>query len=166
MKGLTKKELICVDVSVYQNMLTRGKKYMIIAIKKDKSLVRLEDDNKNLHWFPTYCFDESDTNVPIIKGFKIDETTTSDQKQVIEVTVYLSNGESRYCIFVTPAALANSGSFIEGTKIPFHYGNRHIIIAGEVSEELIDRMLTYIDSQGELIECTIPINEKNKQMNL
>jgi hypothetical protein len=121
--------------------------------------VRLEGDNKRIRWFPIYCFDQIDCPVLTFKEYHIDDQITSDKNQAVEVSVIFSNGESRWCIFATPDALAKSGDWIEGTKIHFHYCNRHIIIAEELSEDLIGRMLTYIDSQGKLIECTIPTIE-------
>jgi hypothetical protein len=151
------KELLCVNVSVYKNALTRSRRYSILATDNHKRQVYIMGDDKKVRWFPTYCFDQSDRSVPVLKEYHIDDPITSDQKRAIEVTVNLSNGERRWCFFVTPTALADSGYWIGGTKIHFHYGKRHIIIAEKLSEDLIGRMLTYIDSQGELVECTLPL---------
>lgn len=61
------------------------------------------------------------------------------------------------CTFITPSQLANHGEWIEGTQIPFHYENRCLIIAGQLSEDLIGRMLQAIESQGELVNCAHPL---------
>ncbi len=41
----------------------------------------------------------------------------------------------------------------------FHFGMPHLIVAAELSQELIEAMLRYIDSQGELVDCTLPLPE-------
>ena len=150
-------EMICVCESVYRDALTRGKRYAVRAIDSEKRQVRITGDNGRTRWFPVYCFDQSDLSVPMLATFHLDDPIRPHEDLPIEVTVELSNGEQRWCIFATPSSLASCGDWIEGTQVPFHYCNRHIIIARELSEELVGRMLRYIDSQGELAECTLPL---------
>lgn len=150
------REITCVCESVYGDALTRGQRYEVRAKDSQKRQVRITGDNGRTRWFPTYCFDLSNGSVPILASFELDDPINPHDDLPIDVTVELSNGEQRWCIFATPSALARCGNWIEGTQVPFHYGNRHIIIARELSKELIGRMLRYIDSQGELAECTLP----------
>ena len=155
-------ELVCISESVYRDALTRGRVYTVLATDEEKRQVRIRTDTGRIRWFPAYCFDQSDRVVPILSGYRCEDPITSDQLPV-EVTVQLSNNEQRWCIFSTPSGLANCGDWIEGTEINFHYGNRHIIIAEQLSEDLIGRMLHYIDKQGKLMECTLPITHCEDQ---
>lgn len=148
-------ELICISESVYNGALTRGRRYAVISVNDRQ--VRIKGDNGRIRWFPLYCFQGTEHTVPILSSFCLDDDITLSTDLPIEVTVQLSNGERRWCIFATPSALVNCGDWIAGTKVPFHYGNKHIILAKELSEDLIERILRYIDSQGELVECTLPL---------
>lgn len=150
-------QLVCVRVSVYQGAMTRGKRYDALATDEAKRQVRVKGDNGRIRWFPAYCFDHSSRSVPTLSGYRLNDPIIPGQELPIEVIVQLSNGERRWCMFATPSALASCGDWIEGTQVPFHYGNRHIIIARELSDDLIGRMLQYIDSQGELAECSLPL---------
>lgn len=150
-------DLICVSESVYRDALTRGKRYAVCAIDSQNRQVRIMGDNGRTRWFPAYCFDQNAQSAQILVAFHLDHPINAHEDVPVEVTVELSNGEHRWCIFATASALASCGDWIDGTQVPFHYCNRHIIIAGELSEELIGRMLRYIDSQGDLVECTLPL---------
>ncbi len=157
-------EMVCVSESVYRDALTRGKQYTILTIDDEKCQVRIKADNGRSRWFPAYCFDQSDRLVPMLTTFHLDDPIRQDEDRPIEVTVVLSNDERRWCIFATPSALATCGDWIEGTQVPYHYGNRHIIIARELSEDFIRRMLHHIDSQDELVECTLQIEPIDDEM--
>lgn len=150
-------EMVCVSVSVYRDALTRGKQYTVLSVDYESSQVRVKDDKGRTRWFPAYCFGQRDRSVPKLVTFHFDDPISSHEDLPVEVTVELSNGERRWCIFSTPAALEGCGEWIEGTQVPFHYGNRHIIIAKELSEDFIRRMLHHIDNQGELMKCTLPL---------
>ena len=156
--------MVCVSVSVYRDELTRGKQYDVLAIDGDKRKIRIQGDNGRTRWFPSYCFDQSNCSVPTLDTFNLDDPIMPNEDSPIEVTVQLSNGERRWCIFATPSALANCGYWIEGTQIPFHYGNRHVIIAKELSEDLILRMLHEIDRQGALVDCTVPLDDVDDEL--
>ena len=157
-------KMVCVSVSVFRDALTRGKQYDVLAIDEDKRKIRITGDNGRTRWFPSYCLDQSNRSVPTLETFHLDDPITTNEDRAIEVTVQLSNGERRWCIFATPSALANCGFWIEGTQIPFHYSNRHIIIARELSEDLILRMLHEIDRQGALEDCTVQLDDVGDEM--
>ncbi len=150
-------ELVCIRESVYEQLLTRGSRYTALAMDDEQRQVRIKGDNGRVRWIPSNCFDKSDRPVITLVKYQLDDTSTPSQDKTIEVTVNLSDGGQRWCIFATPEALASGGDYIDGTQVPFHYCNRHVIVAGELSEDLIGRMLRYIDGQGELAECTLPL---------
>ena len=154
-------ELVCVSESVYRGALTRGERYIVLGNDAEKRQVRIKCDNGRIRWFPAYCFDQGDRAVPMLTAFHLDDPISPDEDTPIEVTVELSNGERRWCIFATPSALASFGDWIDGTEIPFHFGNRHVIILRELSEDLVGRILRYIDTQGELLECTLPLEPRS-----
>ena len=148
-------KITCICVSVYAEALTRGQQYTILNQKEKQ--YQVQGDNGRVRWFPTYCFVEGEVSVPVLTHFQLDTSLESALEICLEVTVTFSTGEKRWCWVATPAALSRCGDWIEGTTIPFHYGIPHLIIAAEVNEELIERMLRYIDSQGRLLECTLPL---------
>jgi hypothetical protein len=153
-------EVICVRESNYRSALTRGKQYKVLATNTEKQQVRVKGDNGRSRWFPDYCF--GSVNQPVITMVSYEAYSSFnafEQDTDIEVIVHLSDSQTRHCWFATPTALSKSGGWIDGTQIPFHYSNRNVIIANQLSEDLIGRMLRYIDGQGKLFECTSPIDQ-------
>lgn len=147
--------------SVFGQAISRGKRYPVLAADAAKRQVRIRGENGRTRWYPMGCFDMNGMDVPVLESFQILDAIGPGQDQFIEVDVHLSNGQHRWCWFATPKALANNGDWIEGTTIPFHFGNRHVIIAGELSEELIGLMLRHIDSQNALLDCTIEVTNSS-----
>jgi hypothetical protein len=97
---------------------------------------------------------------PKIQKIEITDDLSRQDSGAIEVTVSFSNGDSRWCYFMTPAALQACGDWIEGTKIRFHFGSPHMIVAaGTLTEDLIIKILGHIENCGELLECTMAIND-------
>jgi hypothetical protein len=149
--------ITCTSVSVYSGSLTRGRIYEVLANDDVKRQVRVKDDRGRSRWFPLYCFASDIQPVSTLVRFHVDDPRDLAEGRPVEVTVEHSDGSRRWCVFTTPEALTASGDWIEGTKIPFHYGNGHIILAAELSEDLIGRMLHEIDRQGKLEACTLPL---------
>ena len=150
--------VVCISESIYHDALTRGKQYEVLEVDSEKHQIRIRGDNEQCRWFPMNCFDFGNRPVSIMTGLTIDDPIKPGDESLVEVTVSFSTGERRWCLFGTPAALSNGGSFIEDTRIRFHYANRHLIIADVLTEALIERILHYIDSQNELIECSLPLD--------
>jgi len=146
-------EVTCISVSNYAHALTRGKRYTVVATD-EKGQIRLRGDNNRTRWYPGGIFDFENRPVPMMVSFTIDDPIEDDY--FVEVTVTLSTGEQRYCVFVTPYTLANYGgqTIIAGRQIRLHYGNANLIIVSELDAELIEAILRVIDSQNELMECT------------
>ena len=66
-------------------------------------------------------------------------------------------------MFVTPDHLKECGDTTDkGTN--FHYRNRHFIIVNPFSEDEVGEILRYIDGQGELIQCTLPLSELDEEL--
>ncbi len=150
-------DMVCVSVSVFRDALTRGRRYTVLAMDGEKRQLRLKGDNGRTCWFPAGCFDELSVAVPTLSSYSIDGPMPLVQEPMVEVTVQLSDGEHRWCVFATPQALAQAGDWVEGTEVRCHYGCRHFIIANVLSEDIIAAILHTIDSQGQLVACTLPL---------
>ena len=95
-----------------------------------------------------------------IQKIQIEDDLFMQDQGAIEVTVRLSDGRSRWCYFMTPAAIEACGDWIDGTRIRFHFGARYmIVVAGTLTEDLIIKALRSIEKQGELLDCTMAIDQ-------
>ncbi len=147
----------CVREATYSGALTRGKRYLILDVSEDREQVKVETDNKRQRWFPAYCFDMQGGDIPqlvqvVVQG-KIEEPCMSP----VEVVVGLSNGQTRWCFFVTPNALATLNQIQFDSGIVNVYGVPHMIVVSVLNEQIIRQALESIDKQGELEGCTLPI---------
>jgi len=68
-----------------------------------------------------------------IRSIKIEDPIELHKTGAIEVTVFTSTGERRWCFFFTPEGMSSCGNFIEGTSVRFHYGASHMILVSEIS---------------------------------
>src|SRR5215470_2088546 len=82
--------------------------------------------------------------------YSIDDAITDPLRDTVEVTVDFGGGRKRWLFFITPQQLAAVGDWIEGTRIRMHLGERHMIIVGELSESVIDKVLHQLHASGEL----------------
>lgn len=98
-----------------------------------------------------------DQDAPAIRSYTIDDDLTRADEAAVEVTVTLTNEERRWCFFITPAALAACGDWVEGTTIRVHLGERHMIVVNEISVDIIERVLRQLQSDGELEQRTLPL---------
>lgn len=91
----------------------------------------------------------------MLKSFKIEDDLSQQDSMAIEVVVELESGESRWCFFITPAALSAAGDRIGSTNISIHYGAPHmIVVGGRLSSQIIEQALQHIDQEGDLLACT------------
>jgi len=79
----------------------------------------------------------------------------------IEVEIELSNGQQRWCLFITPELLAVQSNkvFMENGWL-LMYDTPHMIIVDSFNKEIIESTLKYIQSQGALLACTKPIDAR------
>ena len=158
-------KITCTSESVFRGALTRGANYTPLAVDETKRQVRITGDNGRARWFPFCCFDLRGGEAPTLVTFDLEDCleVQAGEKPIdnVEVSLTLSSGQRRWCVFVTPAGLAHTGHCIDGTQVLFHYCNRHLIVAEELTFELIGRMLREIDSKGELTSCTLPIESES-----
>lgn len=149
----------CIGESVYGVALTRGRKYEILALDEAKRQVKVEGNSGRTRWFPVGCFDLTGADAPVLSGITVRDALEPESSGWVEVDVELSDGQRRWCWFVTPALLMNTGERLHGTDIQAVYGVPHLIVVNELTEEVVVRVLRHIDRQGELLNCTQPIEE-------
>jgi len=94
----------------------------------------------------------------MLESFTIDDNLALQESAGIEVTLQLSDGSRRWCVFMRPETLAACGDWLDGTTTRIHYGAAHlIIVAVELNQEVIERALRHIDCRGELSLCSLPL---------
>jgi hypothetical protein len=96
----------------------------------------------------------------MLKSFTIQDDLAAQDAAAVEVVLELASGERRWCFFMTPAALTACGDFIPGTTIRYHHGAPHmIVVAGHLNRPLIEKVLHELAEGGELIRCSLPVEE-------
>ncbi|AGY59749.1 hypothetical protein [Gloeobacter kilaueensis] len=153
-------EAICGRESVYGADLTRGRKYEILELDEAKGQVKVRGNRGRMRWYPLSCFDFDVPAAAVLSTVEVQSEYEADPSQYVEVIVGLSDGQRRWCIFATPAALIEMGDPLKGTTVRVLYGAPHLIVATAIDEEIIHRTLHHIDSQGELLACTLPLGVK------
>lgn len=144
---------------MYGAALTCGRKYEILASDEARRQVKVEGNNGRARWFPAGCFDLTGADAPVLSRITVRDTLEPEPSGWIEVDVELSDGQRRWCWFVTPTLLAKPADRLDGTDIQAVYGVPHLIVVNELSEEVIAHVLHHIDRQGELLNCTQSIEE-------
>ncbi len=89
--------------------------------------------------------------------YSIDGRIADPLRDAVEVTIDFGGGRKRWLFFTTPQQLAAVGDWIEGTRIRVHLGERHMIVVGELSESVIDKVLRQLHASGELESRTVPL---------
>lgn len=169
----------CLSQSVYDQALTRGMKYPILAYDQAKGQIRIRADNQRIRWFPAICFDLTGQDCLMISAITLDDPIHDPYHECIEVTISLSNGQERWCFCVTPSWLASAvtrhvepkQTELHGFAIgqltllaDYHTTNTgtsfgfismpHMITLSSLSHEIITAALEYINNQDELLSCT------------
>ncbi len=94
----------------------------------------------------------------MLASYTIRDDLSGQDEGAIEVIVHLKDGGQRWCFFMTPAALTICGDWIDGTRIPIHYASPYMImVAGRLDEAIIGAALRHLDTRGDLIACSMPL---------
>jgi hypothetical protein len=146
----------CVRVGVYAHALTYGDQYAVLDHDTDKSQVQVRGDNGKKRWFPTYCFDTSGRQV-----VRLARTTIADPLDFhsVDVVLEFSDDQRRLCYFTTPEKLSQLGGLAQfGGERLLSFGSAHMIVVSAITREMIEQSLAYIESQGELLNCSMPLD--------
>jgi hypothetical protein len=146
----------CVDVGVYAHALTHGNQYPILARDIDKRQVRARGDNGKMRWFPTYCFDL--TGQPVVRLVRTMIEDPLDGAHSVDVEFELSDGQRRWCYFVTPQILSQLDGDAEfaGERL-LSYHSPNMIVVSSITREVIEQSLAFIESHGEIVDCSMPM---------
>jgi carnitine 3-dehydrogenase len=145
----------CRSVGVYSDQLTRGKVYAVLD-RDDRGQVTIRTDLDRTRKFPGDHFLPGRQDLPRLESIRIDDPIEDADRRAIEVTVLLSDGQARWCSFITPAQLANYGDYISDTDDRFHCSS-HTIVATRIDEETVKWILHELDAQDQLIAHTLPL---------
>jgi hypothetical protein len=147
-------EATCVGEAGYGAALTYSRKYEILALDEEKRQVKIKSDNGRVRWFPMGWFDLTGAEVAVLVSITIWDNLEPEANGWVEVELALSDGQKRWCWFVTPNLLLKAGDSVEGTNIQALYGVPHLIVVNEVTAEIISQVLHHIEKRGELLKCT------------
>ena len=89
--------------------------------------------------------------------YTIDDPIEEPLTGAVEVTIDFGDCGKRWCFFATPQVLASVGDWVDGTQVRVHLGVPHMIVVGELNEEIIDRVLRQLYAEGELEAHTTPL---------
>lgn len=94
----------------------------------------------------------------MFQTFTLRDDLATQDTGAIEVDLHMRDGTRRWCYFMTPTALAACGDWIDGTQTGIHYGVPHmIVVAGRLTEDIIERALKHIARAGDIEKCSLPI---------
>jgi hypothetical protein len=157
--GMTKRRITCECVGIYERALTRGKDYDLLDQDAPKQRVRIHGDNDRTRWYPMSCFDINRAAAPTLVHWRFDDPVTDPTNDFVEVSMDLSDGTRRWCIFVTPAYLR---SWLERSSQCPGIHSHHMIIVSKLTVSAVDCTLACIDQQGELIGASLPLETESE----
>ena len=153
----------CTGVGVYGHALTFGNQYVVLSHDTDKRQIRVRGDHGKNRWFPTDCFDLSGRPVVKLTSLRIDDPL-GDPLLSVDVVLEFSDGQWRWCTFVTPEILSGVGGDAEcpdGRLLM--YDAPHMIIVSAITRDTIETSIAYIESQGRLLECSGRCGEEEEE---
>ncbi len=158
---MTNRVITCRNATSYTEMLTRGKKYMVLDIDHNKSCVKIVGDNGKTRLFPLGSFDLDGNDVPMLVSWSFDdnieEVKREDFLTWVEVTIEMSNGTKRWCKLLTAELISKILSLPSNFGI--YYPN--MIIVKSFNYNDVDSMLKEMDENDELIGASQIIKETN-----
>ncbi len=150
--------VVCSDGTLYPSLLTDGKKYVVVEWKEPKTELKIQDDQGDLRWIPRCYFDVSGTSAPmLVKTTLRDDVEDDSNPSTVTVDVMLSDGTSGWCFFTTPAALSELVETTVGDGDLHMYGEPNMIVVSDITQEIIDDTLAYLNTNGLLPSCIVPI---------
>jgi hypothetical protein len=150
--------ITCVNVATYENALTRGQVYEILANDAEKRQVKIRADNGRMRWFPLYCFEEGIRSLPSVVRIYVDDKIRNPHCDSAEVSIDVAlDGEilRRWCYFLTPAYISQ---ILEAKELEPVLLGKHGILLPVLTPESITRAITHLEKHNLLQECTLPLS--------
>lgn len=144
----------CTSIGVYEQALTRGNVYEVIA--KDAGKYRIVGDHGRRVWIPQNYFSTDKGTILIMQSWCFDHDIETDC--FVEVTLTFNDGSRRWCILTTPDKLVEH--FTSNSIDPPGIHIRHLIIMKTLNWEDVENTLRHLDHQGELEALTIALNDE------
>ena len=141
--------ITCLSISVYREHLTRGKQYVLLDMDDHKRQVKIQADNQRVRWFPRGLFHMEGAAAPTLVVWQFDDAVKDSTNDAVEVSFVLSDGQRRWCWFMTPAYLLR---LLEKPHAEPGIWLANIVVVRDLSPDGVDAMLRQLDQQGEL-EC-------------
>ena len=148
---MTSKEVYCCCESVYAPGVVYGNLYHVLETRDEQFLMVNEQGKQR--WYPHSCF----SSQPVLKllSWKLDDPV---EQPFCEVTLCLSDGQTRWCIFATPDDFKHHGDWLnEAQSVRWHSPSAHLFVLGQRSEQLIQMALLEVERQGQLLSCSLPL---------
>jgi len=99
-------------------------------------------------------------NGAVLRSYTLDGDLALANDAAVEVTVTLADERRRWCFFITPAALAACGDWVDGTRVRLHLGEQHMIVVSELTQDVIERVLRELEVSGDLERRTLPLDAR------
>jgi len=94
-----------------------------------------------------------------IASYRIEDRLDRPEEGAVEVVLELSDGQRRWCFFLTPARMSLVGDWVDGTQVRVHLGAEHMIVVSELTPDIVDRVLRELDAKGLLLTHTRRVGE-------
>lgn len=150
-------EVTCKIANSYPCVLTRGKKYKVIDVNEDKTLIRIVSDNGRRRWFSYYDFDLEGKEIHMLIDWKFDDNIElverDDYLTWVKVSFNLSDYTKRWCKLLTPKLLSK---ILNQPNVNFpgmHIPNIILVRSFEIQD--VDKVLKDLDDNNELIEASL-----------
>jgi hypothetical protein len=148
--------MTCINEGVYGGGLSFGLQYEIIEHDPQKRQFLVENDRGRRRWYPEYCFDTDSATTVRLEKWHLDDSLEHDIPS--EVTLELSDGSRRWCIFATPDQLSRTGDWLdEDEGVRWHPPSHHLFILTELTPSLIEKALKEVERKGKLPEHSLPL---------
>jgi hypothetical protein len=81
-----------------------------------------------------------------------------DSLHSVDVVLEFSDGRQGWCYFITPAMLMklDGAEQLSGERL-LSYHSPHMIVVSAITRETIEKSLAFIESQGAIVDCSLPI---------
>jgi len=150
--------VVCLDGALYPTALTEGKAYPVVAWDGSKTEIQLQDDGGVIRWFPRCFFDVSRTSAPVlVEATPRDDIEDDSDAPSFVVDIALSDGTSGWCFFTTPEAISELVQVTVDDGALHMYGAANMIVVSDITHGIIDDTLAYLDTNGLLFSCILPL---------
>ncbi|MEM8535269.1 MAG: hypothetical protein AAGF95_30810 [Chloroflexota bacterium] len=152
--------ITCLSISVYREHLTRGKQYLLLDMDDHKRQVKIRADNQRVRWFPRGLFEIKGGVAPTLVTWQFDDAVEDSTHDAVEVSFVLSDGQRRWCWFMTPSYLQE---LLDKPQAEPGIWLANIVVVRDLSSDCVDTMLKQLDQQGELEFASMALQQPDDE---